>query len=390
MATHLHFDCLSGASGNMILGSLLDLGVPPAEITQALGRLDLEPWDLTVEEVRRGPLRAVWCDVRVTREAHTHRHLGDVERLITAAGLPPAAEEAARRTFRLLAAAEGRVHGIAPEKVAFHEVGAVDSIVDILGACFAVDWLGAGRITCSAIPLGRGTVSSMHGPIPVPAPATCELLQGIPVRQTDSEYELTTPTGAALMAALAEEYGPAPEMVLEKVGYGAGSDRPTPVPNVLRVFQGSATPGEERVLVVETNIDNVSAEDLGYLVGAVLEAGALDAFLTPLTMKKSRQAQKLSVLCRPERHPELEDLIFRNIPTLGIRSYPVTRRVLERRHREITTPWGPVRIKEAVRRDTVLHAWPEYEDLKAIAATHDLGIASLREKIMELYRQQNR
>jgi uncharacterized protein (TIGR00299 family) protein len=372
----------------MILGSLFDLGVPPAEIEQALRPLDLEPWDLVVEEVKRGPLRAIWCDVRVTGKAHAHRHLADIERLITAAGLPLAAGEAALRTFRLIAAAEGHVHGTAPEKVAFHEVGAVDSIVDILGTCCAVDWLGATRITCSAIPLGQGTVSSMHGTIPVPSPATCALLKGVPIRQTDSQHELTTPTGAALMVALAEQFGPAPAMVLENVGYGAGCDRATPVPNVLRVFRGSGAHGAEHLLVLETNIDNVSAEAIGYLVGALLEAGAPDAFLTPLTMKKTRQAQMLSVLCRPDQQPELEELIFRNIPTLGIRSHPVSRHVLDRRHVEVPTPWGTIRIKEAVRGDEILHAWPEYEDLKAAAASHHLGIASLRERIMEAYRRE--
>ena len=388
MARALHFDLVSGISGNMILGSLLDLGVDQAALTAPLRSLPLEDWKLVTEEVRRGPIRARWCDVVQRGEPRDHRHYGEVKRIIEAADLPAPVAGRALEAFRILARAEGAVHGVDPEKVAFHEVGAVDSIVDIVGVCHGMHLLEIERVTCSPVPLGHGSVESRHGPIPVPAPATVEILRQVPIRQVDCPYELTTPTGAALMVALAERFGTAPDMVLTAVGYGAGADRPTPLPNVLRVFLGESDgPAAEFLTVCETTIDNTGGEALGYLLERLLEAGALDAFFTPIVMKKSRPAQTLTVLCRTTDQPALEALIFQQVPTLGIRSFAVARHALSRHFVTLQTPWGEVRIKEAWREGSVLHAWPEYEDLRRAATGHDRGITALREDVMDLYRR---
>jgi len=230
----------------------------------------------------------------------------------------------------------------------------------------------------------------MHGVIPIPAPATCEVLEGTPVVQTDVPFELTTPTGAALMKALSERFGPAGEMSLEKTGYGAGDDRPTPVPNVLRVYDGTPVRDSESVVVLESNLDNVSAEAIGFLMDTLLEAGALDVFFTPIVMKKSRPAQKISVLCRRGDQCRLEEIVFRNVPTLGIRSHSVSRRVLDRRHVSVSTQWGTVRVKEALSAGRTLHAWPEYEDIRRIATVHGVGISRVREAVMAKYNETRR
>ncbi len=432
MPTHLHFDCFSGLSGNMILGAMLDLGVPRRDIEEPLKALPLEPWTLRVEEVRRGPIRATWCDVSVhpqasgkhgaphggasrdhphDRHSHGHAHphphghahphepetgadaphgrrFSDIRAMLTSAPLPARAKDIALRAFGLLADAEGRVHGVPPQDVVFHEVGAVDSIVDIVGTALAVTAYGAERFTCAPMVLGSGSVSTRHGCLPLPAPATVELLRGAPVVQSPHPFEFTTPTGAALVMALVERFGPLPELVLAGTGYGAGKDRPTPFPNVLRVLAGT-TPaaGDAPAVVFETNIDNAGGEDVGHVLSALLAAGALDAFAAPVQMKKSRPAQVLTCICRASDQAALEDIVFTNLPTLGIRSYGVTRRVLDRRHVDVTTPWGTIRVKEAIRNGVVLHATPEYEDLHACAETHGIGIGQIRRAAMASYAQ---
>ncbi len=307
--------------------------------------------------------------------------------MLRAASLPARVKDIALRVFGLLAEAEGRVHGMPPCDVAFHEVGAVDSIVDIVGVALAIAACGAEHVTCAPVVLGTGTVATQHGQLPLPAPATVELLRGVPAVQTPSPFELTTPTGAALMVALCDRFGLMPELTLSATGYGAGSDRPTPLPNVLRVFAGEPASLEESgVVVFETNIDNAAGEDVGHTLGALLAAGALDAYLTPIQMKKSRPAQVLTCVCRASDQAALEDIVFQHLPTLGIRSHVATRRVLERRHVPVTTPWGEVRVKEACRAGRVLHASPEYEDLRACAEKHGVGIGHVRREVIARYR----
>ncbi|HAK97076.1 MAG TPA: nickel pincer cofactor biosynthesis protein LarC [Planctomycetes bacterium] len=423
MPTHLHFDCFSGLSGNMMLGAMLDLGVPRRDIEEPLRTLPLEPWTLRVEEVRRGPLRATWCDVEVAAHdrgggahdhaherhlqdhAHPHSHdhahphepdsraedlhgrrFSDIRAMLASASLPARAKDIALRAFDLLARAEGRVHGMPPQDVVFHEVGAVDSIVDIVGTALAIAACGAERFSCAPLVLGSGSVSTRHGRLPLPAPATIELVRGAPVVQLPHPFEFTTPTGAALVMALVERFGPLPELVLSGTGYGAGADRPTPFPNVLRVLAGTAPAAVDAPAVVfETNIDNAGGEDVGHVLSALLAAGALDAFAAPVQMKKSRPAQVLTCICRAADQAALEDIVFRNLPALGIRSYGVSRRILDRRHVAVATPWGSVRVKEALRGGVVLHATPEYEDLRACADAHGIGIGLIRRAAMASY-----
>jgi len=376
----------------MVLGALLDigreLGLRPQDIEQALAGLKLESWHLKVQEVIRGPIRACYCEVEVTRQPHAHRRIGDIKSLLAESSLPPEVIDSSLRTFEILARAEGKVHGVPPEEVTFHEVGAVDSIVDIVGSCFAWTKLGMPHVTCSRIALGGGQADTAHGRIPLPSPATCEILRGVPVRQLDTPFELTTPTGAALMVSLAENFGPAPDLVLECVGYGAGSDRPTPLPNVLRVLYGRRSSAHaEGLVVLETNLDNVSAELSASLVDFLFEQGALDVFFTPIVMKKSRPAHKLSVLCTEALRERIEQVIFEQIPTLGIRRIQVERTALERRRRKLQTPWGELHVKEALRRGRVIHAWPEYEDLREAARRAGLGIERMRAEIMRRYQE---
>ncbi len=385
MTCILYFDCMSGISGNMILGSLFDLGLSPEDLKSRLTGLAVESWDFTVDEVRRGAFRACFCEVSLHHHAHSHRTLDDIEAMIDKGALPGAAAENAKKVFQLLAEAEGKVHGKDPRTVTFHEVGAVDSIVDIAGVCTGLELLGIEHIACSPLLLGRGETASQHGKIPVPAPATVELVKNLPIRQTDQPFEMTTPTGAALMAALSETFGPLPDMIIKDTGYGAGSDRPTEPPNVLRVFRGTrrAAPEEEAaVRVLETNIDNASAEETGYLLEQLMDAGALDAFLSPILMKKGRLAQKLSVLCRESNQAALELLIFRSIPTLGIRSYPASRTVLERSHKTINTQWGPIQVKESFLKGEKLRTAVEYESLKAVSQKTGIAIDRLRTMIL--------
>jgi len=423
--THLHFDCFSGLSGNMLLGAMLDLGVPRREIEDHLRKLPIEPWALRVEEVRRGPIRATWCSVEALShahgaEAHDHAHehdhhdpahphshahafcrepdtcsagrhsprFADIRAMLVSASLPSRAREIALRAFDLLARAEGRIHGLPPEDVVFHEVGAVDSIVDIVGTALAVAACGAERFSCAPLVLGSGSIMTQHGRLPLPAPATVELLRGAPVVQLPHPFEFTTPTGAALVMALVDRFGPLPELVLSGTGYGAGSERPTPFPNVLRVLAGSApATADAPAVVFETNIDNAAGEDIGHVLAALLAAGALDAFAAPVQMKKSRPAQVLTCVCRPADQAALEEIVFRNLPTLGIRSHGVSRRILDRRHVKVATPWGTVRVKEALRGGVVLHATPEYDDLHACAEAHRIGIGLIRRAAMAAYAQ---
>ena len=414
---HIHFDCFSGVSGNMVLGALLDMGVPREALETPLRTLPLGGWELDVREVHRGPLRATWCGV-ITPDApapcagqeaacaahghasghggahahehaagggHAHRSFADIAELIAAAELPARARDLARCVFSRLAEAEGRVHGVPPCAVTFHEVGAVDSIIDIVGTCLGLVACDATRITCAPLVVGSGSVMSRHGSIPLPAPATAELLAGVPVRQVDCGFELTTPTGAALMTVLAEQFCSLPDMIVAKTAYGAGDDRPSPLPNVLRVFAGKAAPASEPLLCLETNIDNAPAEDLALVLDRLMEEGALDAFFTPVIMKKSRPAALLTCLCREADRMRLEDLVLAHLPTLGIRAYRVDRRARDRRVVSVPTRWGPVRIKEAVDGAHVAHASPEYEDLRRIAAAHAVGIGRVRREVMAAY-----
>ena len=368
-----HFDASSGAAGDMIVAALVDAGAPIEGIRGALGTLSLAALKVDVEEVRSGGFRALRLKVDVPDE-HRHRSLGDVKSILRAGRLPLRAAQAAERVFERLADAEARCHGTSVEKVHFHEVGALDAVVDIVGAAMALHLLDVDEVTFSPLHVGGGEVHSAHGRLPVPPPAVLELTKGVPIVREDGLGELLTPTGAAILTTLGRP-APASPFTAESVGAGAGQRELQGRANILRVSVGRfaatrdlAAPWEaDEVVVLETNLDDMSPEALPTVLERTLAAGALDAFLTPVLMKKGRPAHVLTVLAEPARAAELADVVFRETSTFGIRRTTCPRWKLARESREIASPWGPVRIKVGDLGSGRLRVAPEYESCREIA-----------------------
>jgi uncharacterized protein (TIGR00299 family) protein len=360
-----YLDCFSGVSGDMLLGALADAGADAGEIRGHLGRLGVEGLAVGFEKTSRRGIAATRLTVQAPDEKQ-HRHLSHIEKIIGAAGFAPRVEERSLAVFRRLGEAEAAIHGVPVEKVHFHEVGAMDSIVDIVGTCVALELLDIDEIHCSALNTGSGTVDCDHGTLPVPAPATAALLAGKPVYARGPAVELTTPTGAAVVAALAAGFGPMPPMRLTAIGYGAGGRDFPEHANVLRVLVGERSGAAEAnsVSVIEANIDDLSPQVLAYASERLLEEGALDVSLQPLLMKKGRPGTLLRVIARPEDQETLAQLVFDETSTLGLRIYPAERRVQAREMVEVETPHGKVRVKVA---ETGSFA-PEYEDCRRLAA----------------------
>ena len=367
----IYVDAFSGASGDMLLGALLDAGLAEKDLRDCLARLPVSGYDLAVRKEDRKGLVATRAEVRLTGHQHHHRGLADIEAIIAGADLPGGAGERARAVFRRLAEAEAKVHGTSPEEVHFHEVGAVDAIVDIVGVCAGLAMLGVERLVASPLPLGSGHVDVSHGRLPVPAPAVVELVRGVPTAESEEPGELTTPTGAAILVTLAERFGPMPAMVPEAVGYGAGARQGTLGPNVLRVVLGRACEGAageaDAVWLVEANLDDATGETLGAATQAILAAGALDVWLTPATMKKGRPGVVLACLADETALGAVENAVFRETTTFGVRRRRVERAKLAREHVSVETPLGPVRVKVGRRGGRVVTALPEYEDCLALA-----------------------
>jgi uncharacterized protein (TIGR00299 family) protein len=365
----VYFDAASGASGDMLLGAVVDLGLPLDRLREDLANLPLSGYRLEATRVSRSGLAATKVDVHVDEEKPAHRHLGDIVRLIEQSRLSSDVKEQAEALFLRLAEAEAAVHGTSPERVHFHEVGAVDSIVDIVGGVLALRWLEADRFVSSPLNVGSGTVKMAHGVFPVPPPATARLVAGVPV-YGEGEGELLTPTGALLVTAHAAAYGPLPPMRIEKTGHGAGTRETEGRPNVLRLLvgeEGSAADGD-RVLVLETEIDDASPQLLGPLLDQLMGAGALDAFFTPVQMKKGRPGILVTVLAPPALQVAVEEMLFRETTTLGVRRQEWDRTVLERETSTVETAYGPIRVKIGRRGGTVYNAWPEFDDCRRAAA----------------------
>jgi uncharacterized protein (TIGR00299 family) protein len=380
-----YFDCFSGISGDMTLGALVDAGVDPRVIQTAVAGLGLD-CALTFETVRRGGFRATYAAVKAAPE-HAHRHLHHIEQIIDAGRLTARQNELAKRIFRRLGEAEAAVHGIPLEKIHFHEVGAIDSIVDIVGAAVGLDLLGVERFEASPVPPGRGTVRAAHGRMPLPAPGTAELLKGVPLAESDVEMELTTPTGAAILTTVVDQFGPLPAMTVEAIGLGAGTREIPGQANILRLFVGQvAIPaGSDRVWVLETNIDDLPGEIIGYTITQLLAAGALDAFLTPTLMKKNRPGVLVTVLCDEPQIAPLEEILFRETTTLGIRRYPVSRHKLKRQSAEVATPYGVVKGKLGWLEGRPPAFSPEHDDCARIAAEHGVALRSVYEAAQAAY-----
>ncbi|WP_073565322.1 nickel pincer cofactor biosynthesis protein LarC [Archangium sp. Cb G35] len=364
----LYLEPVGGIAGDMFLAAGVDLGVTPEAIARALSGLNVPGWKLAVSRAVRHAISGTHLDVVLDeREAHPHRAYSDIRQLIEAADtLSPRAKERALAVFRAIGEAEAKVHGVSIDAIHFHEVGAVDSIVDICGAAVVLDLLGDPEVYSAPPPLGSGTIRVAHGNMPIPVPATLELLRDVPVR-FEGVGELTTPTGAALLKVLARIGQPPPDFIVERIGYGVGTKDFKDRPNVLRAAMGRAEARAEGLWVVEANLDDSTPQLLGYLLEHVLGKGALDAWVVPATMKKARPGHVLSVLVEGGKKETVVDTLMRESTTLGVRSYAVERTALERDWVEVETPWGKVRVKRGLRNGVVLNAHPEFEDCRKVA-----------------------
>ncbi len=372
-----YFDLFCGLSGDMTLGALVDAGLPLVELKRGLAKLSLRGYALSARRVMKGAVAATKVDVKVARHGHHHTPLRSILALLRRSGLPAPVKQTAAEVFLRLGKAEGRIHRIDPMKVEFHEVGAVDSIVDIVGSCLGFHLMGLGAFGCSRVPVARGEIRMEHGTLPNPGPATLALLEGFPLVPLDVDREILTPTGAALLATLVRDPGRVPEMELEAVGYGAGGWDLPERPNVTRLLIGRSASREEvdAVYLVETNLDNASGELIGYLYEKLFAAGAVDVYSTPIQMKKSRPAIKVSVLVPPARREAVEEALLRETPTFGVRRVLMERSKLDRREETVQTPFGPIRSKVGVRGGKVVKTAPEYEDARAAAHRHGVPLA---------------
>lgn len=382
-----YLDCASGISGDMTLGALLDAGVELAAVSAGVDSLGLPSCRLVATEVKKHGFRATQLTVEHEPE-HKHRHLHHIDAMIDGSALSDRQKDLARRIFRRLAEAEAKVHGSTIEKVHFHEVGAVDSIADIVGAAIAWDLLGVDRIVASPVPTGTGTIQIAHGRCSVPAPAVAELLKGAPLAASDVPFELTTPTGAAILATLVDSYGPLPAMTIERIGYGAGQRDLPGQPNLLRLLVGQAnesTLASDQVWVLETNLDDVTGETIGYCTTKLWEAGALDVYTTAIQMKKNRPGVTLTVLCSTSDSAKMEKILFRETGTLGVRRWPASRHKLERRPHTVTTTWGPVEGKLAWIAGQPATFSPEYDACSRVAAANNVALREVFDAAVRAY-----
>ncbi len=378
-----HFDCFSGISGDMVLGAVLDAGVPEGVIRAALDSLGL-PITLDVEKVKRCGFACTKATVHAD-DQEDYRFLPDVEAILAKGALTAAERSLATRIFEKVARAESAAHGMPLERVHFHEVGALDSIADIVGAAVGLTHLGVEQFTSSSVPTGTGTVKCAHGVMPVPAPGTAELLKGVPLARSAMKGELTTPTGAAILTAVVAEFTDSPTMTIRTIGTGCGTKDFIEQPNILRLFIGdsAATPGAgeaDTVVVLETNLDDVPGEIIGYAVETLFAAGALDVFTVPIQMKKHRPGVLLSVIAAPADAAILEAILFRETATFGVRRTTMQRAKLAREAVTVETPWGPVRAKRghAAGVDVLT---PEYDDCARVARAHGVPLRAVYDAV---------
>lgn len=364
----LYYDCFAGISGDMHLAALLDLGVDYDELVLGLDKLGVDGYGVQAQRASRKGITGTQVRVVVDPKQPHHRNLRQIEALIGNSLLADAVQARAITVFRRLAEAEARIHDTSPDRIHFHEVGALDAIVDIVGGAIALEWLNVDRVLCSPVELGSGVAHCEHGVLPVPAPATLELLKGVPVRLGAVPFEATTPTGAALLATFVDEFVERPAFSVNRIGYGVGH-RDGPIPNVLRVCLGEQAEAEEQgeLWMLECNIDDMNPEYYDHVLDRLLAAGALDAWLTPVQMKKNRPGTLLSVLCPPPLALRLRELLFIETTTLGVREHPVQRTALIREVLSVMTRYGEVAVKIAYFQGRLLRSKPEYEDCKRLA-----------------------
>ncbi len=388
MTKILYVDAYSGISGDMLLGAFLDAGLPIDVLKNAYELLDLpEAFHLSFHPVMKGAIQAGYFKIGLEQEEnehthHHHRHMSDIRQLLSQSKLLPSVKEYSLKIFELLASAEGNVHGVDPEEVHFHEVGATDSILDIVGICTAMNYFQIDEVYSSSLPWCEGTVNTQHGPMPIPAPATMALLQACnaPMRPFSASLELITPTGAAFLAAFAKFEKPA--MTLKRQGSGAGT-KDTPWPNILRVMIGEGLSGNNTEhIVIETNIDDMNPEWYGHLMERCFAAGALDVAYEPIFMKKNRPATKISIVANRLQEAQLANLLLQESTTFGVRVYPVRRYEAERDFLNIRTEWGTVRVKRKWQDGKVIQIAPEYEDCHRIALEHQIPMGEVIQKVL--------
>lgn len=372
-----YFDCFSGISGDMTLGALVDLGVSPEWLKKSLSeKLPLEGFDLKAEKVDCSGISA--SRVSVAAEDDIERDYKAIYPLIAQSGLPASVIKLSLAMFERLAEAEASIHGCKKEDVHFHEIGGVDAIVDIVGTALGIDYLGIDTVLASALPMGSGTVECRHGTLPVPAPATAAILKGIPVYGSDIPFELVTPTGAAIITTLAHGFENMPEMILDKAGYGAGSRSFAGRPNVLRIMTGRSRAGLlDSMIMIETCIDDMNPEIYGYLTERLFSTGARDVYIIPVYMKKGRPGTMVQVLCEKARREEIISEILTETSAIGIRYYPVQRRVLERCAVMVQTPYGRIEAKKVCAPDGSVRITPEYESCRLIAGQEGVAFQTV-------------
>jgi len=388
-----YFDCFSGASGDMILASCLDAGLSLGDLDEGLKSLGLEGYKIDAAGVRKQGFAATRFDVCMDSAGRQpHRNLDDIRKIIVNSALAKHVCNRALEIFTRLGEAEAAVHGTNVEDIHFHEVGAVDSIVDIVGTCIALDRLGIDRVYCSALPPGSGTVKCEHGLLPVPAPVTVRLLQGVPLTACEEAGELVTPTGAAILTTLSEQFGPQPAMTVESVGVGAGRREGKSRPNIMRLLIGQLSDQladsdeSDEIIELKANLDDISAEVVGYVYDRLFEAGALDVFAMPIYMKKNRPGTLLTVLAPPALRETIETILFTETTTFGVRCQKAHRRKLSRSIETVDTEYGPVRIKVGRRGDRVVAASPEFEDCRALASKTGKPLSEVMELAMRSWR----
>ncbi len=401
----LYFDCFAGASGNMILGALVALGVDKNELIEQIRLLDVSDFEIEITTKDKSGISAIHAEVKF-QEEKTHRHLHTIEKIINDSRLDEKIKKRAVEIFTNLAEAEAKVHGIDIEKVHFHEVGAMDAIVDVVGACVGFEMLGIEKFVCSKIHVGSGFVKMAHGKFPVPPPAVAELLKDFAIYSTEIEGELITPTGAAIISTVCNEFGNIPEMKVEKTAYGAGTREYKDFPNALRLILGKTTDSKKihsqintdehgfetknqkpktknrKLIQIETNIDDLSPQILGFVMERAFELGALDCWFTPIQMKKNRPATLVSILCDEEKKEVLIELLYTETSTLGVRIKEVERNCLPRETVKVETQFGEVNVKIAKYNDKIVNAKPEYEQIREIALKSNKSLREVEREIL--------
>jgi uncharacterized protein (TIGR00299 family) protein len=382
-----YFEMFSGISGNMVLGALIDLGLDPKSLESELNKLGLQnEYEIKIEKVSRSHIGGTYVDVHLHDHEHDHDHahnhdhhgrnLEDINKIIETSELSRTIKEKSKTIFLNLAKAEAKVHRTEINEIHFHEVGAVDAIVDIVGSVTGLELLGIDRIYASSINTGQGYVIAAHGKLPVPAPATMELLKNVPTYSSGTEKELTTPTGAAIITSLSAYFGPKPLMRVEKVGYGAGTYE-IEIPNLLRINVGNVEQGSKKMKVVETNIDDMNPQFYEYIMEKLFEKGALDVYFTPIQMKKNRPATKISVIVDAENLFKINEILLKETTTLGVRIFDIEREIVDRKIKEVETQFGKVKVKVGILDGKTVNIAPEYEECKKIAKEKGLPIKTV-------------